>query len=176
MRTQYSVQSGDGLTAVSIENAGEGRYRAQVGEHILELDVRPVGPNQYHVLVGQEAHDVVLVPGQNGEPWLVHWDGTAFPVALLDEQQAARAALSNAARAGAPGGDGAVAIRAPMPGKVVKRLVGAGQVVTAGQGVIVIEAMKMENELRTPVNGSVKEVRVGEGENVEAGEALVLVE
>lgn len=176
MKTQYAVQSSDGLTVVSVETAGEGRYQVQVGEQTLELDVRPVGPNQYHVLVEQEAHDVTLVPGQTGKPWLVHWEGTAFAVSLLDELQAARAALRAAARAGSRGSDGAVAIRAPMPGKVVKRLVDAGQIVTAGQGVIVIEAMKMENELRTPVNGSVKEVRVVEGENVEAGEALILVE
>jgi biotin carboxyl carrier protein len=63
-----------------------------------------------------------------------------------------------------------------MPGKVVKTLVGEGDAVTSGQGIIVIEAMKMENELRAAAEGTVKTICVAEGDNVEAGETLVLIE
>ena len=73
------------------------------------------------------------------------------------------------------GGDGAAAVtvRAPIPGRVVKVLVKTGDVVKAGQTLVVLEAMKMENELRAPRAGTVTEVRGAEGTAVEAGQELV---
>ena len=63
-----------------------------------------------------------------------------------------------------------------MPGKIVKVLVKPGDAVEARQGVVIVEAMKMENELRSPKAGTVSEVRVAEGASVEAGAILVIVE
>jgi biotin carboxyl carrier protein len=71
-------------------------------------------------------------------------------------------------------GDGRVL--APMPGRVVKVLVEPGMAVEARQGVVVVEAMKMENELRAPHAGTVREVRVAEGASVEANAVLVVIE
>jgi biotin carboxyl carrier protein len=65
---------------------------------------------------------------------------------------------------------------APMPGRVVRVLVGPGDAVAARQAVIVVEAMKMENELRSPKAGTVKEVSVTPGTSVEAGRVLVVIE
>ncbi|MGC2696779.1 MAG: biotin/lipoyl-containing protein [Candidatus Angelobacter sp.] len=67
-------------------------------------------------------------------------------------------------------------IRAPMPGKVVRLLATAGSTVEAGQSVIVIEAMKMQNELKAPKSGMVKKINVKEGAAVEAGQTLAEVE
>jgi biotin carboxyl carrier protein len=67
-------------------------------------------------------------------------------------------------------------ITAPMPGKVVRILAGVGDQVEAGQSVIVIEAMKMQNELKAPKNGVMKKINVAEGAAVEAGQALAEVE
>jgi biotin carboxyl carrier protein len=63
-----------------------------------------------------------------------------------------------------------------MPGKVVRVLVSAGDEVSVRQGLVVVEAMKMENELRSPKDGRVKDVRVQAGTSVEAGRVLVVVE
>jgi biotin carboxyl carrier protein len=63
-----------------------------------------------------------------------------------------------------------------MPGKIVKVLVKPGEGVTARQGLVIVEAMKMENELRSPKAGTISEVRVEEGASVEAGAILVIVE
>ena len=71
---------------------------------------------------------------------------------------------------------GAASIKAPMPGRVVRVLVTAGDHVTAKQPVVVVEAMKMENELRTPRDGVVTEVRVSAGVTVESGAVLVVIE
>ena len=75
-----------------------------------------------------------------------------------------------------PDADSIYAIKAPMPGRVVRVLVAAGDRVTARQGVVVVEAMKMENELRTPRDGTVKQVLVAGGTAVETGAVLVLIE
>ena len=74
------------------------------------------------------------------------------------------------------GSAGKAMLTSPMPGKVVKLLVTEGQEVAAGQGVIVVEAMKMENELKSALAGKVKEIFVAEGEVVESGAKLLLVE
>lgn len=74
------------------------------------------------------------------------------------------------------GGSGRAEIRAPMPGKVVKVLVEVGQAVEADQGIVVLEAMKMENELRTPVAGVVTRLEAVVGATVEPGAAVALVE
>ena len=68
-----------------------------------------------------------------------------------------------------------VAIKAPMPGRVVRVLVAAGDRVKTRQGVVVVEAMKMENELRTPRDGTVKEIRVAAGSAVESGAILLVI-
>lgn len=87
-------------------------------------------------------------------------------------------------RGGAPGrrqdsgasAQGPRQITAPMPGKVVRLLVQRGHTVAASQGVVVVEAMKMENELRAPRAGTVAEVKVAEGASVDAGTVLVVIE
>jgi biotin carboxyl carrier protein len=71
---------------------------------------------------------------------------------------------------------GVVSIDSPMPGKVIKILAKEGDEVKEGQGIIVVEAMKMENELKTRKAGKVREIRVREGEAVEAGAKLALIE
>jgi biotin carboxyl carrier protein len=67
-------------------------------------------------------------------------------------------------------------LTAPMPGKVVRILVGEGSVVEAGAGVAVVEAMKMQNELKSPKRGTVRKVLVGEGAAVNAGDVVAIVE
>ncbi|HKW01151.1 MAG TPA: biotin/lipoyl-containing protein [Vicinamibacterales bacterium] len=74
------------------------------------------------------------------------------------------------------GGHGEQRVKAPMPGRVVRVLVKPGDTVAARQGLVVVEAMKMENELTVPRAGRVKEVAVAEGASVEAGRLLVIVE
>jgi len=74
------------------------------------------------------------------------------------------------------GAGGRANITAPMPGKVVRILVAVGDIVTAGQGIVVIEAMKMQNELKSPVEGVVSRLAVAENEGVAAGTVLAVVE
>ncbi len=72
--------------------------------------------------------------------------------------------------------DGLAEIKTAMPGKVVRILVESGAEVEKGDGIIVVEAMKMQNELKSPKDGTVKEIRAAEGHTVNAGEVLVVIE
>ena len=96
--------------------------------------------------------------------------GIRFPAELRDPR-------SLRSRRGADsGGEGPKKIIAPMPGKVVRILAPVGSSVEQGQGVIVIEAMKMQNELKSPKKGTVKKLNISEGSAVEAGQPLAEVE
>ena len=103
---------------------------------------------------------------------IVHVNGIAIPATVRDPRAAWRARGHDAATAA----DGRTDVRAPMPGRVVKVLVKAGDAVTARQGLVVVEAMKMENELRAPKDGRVADVRVKEGMSVDANAVLITVE
>ena len=110
----------------------------------------------------------------NGTPGAfdVHVDGRTIPVQI---RQAG--AFGRQKREGGSAPDtGPQRIVSPMPGKVVRVLVKAGDEVKARQGLVVVEAMKMENELRAARNGRVREVAVTEGQSVDAGAVLMVVE
>jgi biotin carboxyl carrier protein len=100
----------------------------------------------------------------------VHVNGVAVPLIVIDRRHRRRGG-------GGPAGDEARprAVVAPMPGRIVKVLVKPGEAVEARQGLVVIEAMKMENELRAPRAGTVADVRVTEGASVEANAVLVVL-
>ena len=101
--------------------------------------------------------------------WAVTRRGERTEVEVVDERTRHIRSLTGA-------GDrprGPAALKAPMPGLVVRVQVKAGQAVAAGAGVVVLEAMKMENELRAPAAGTVRTVRVAPGEAVEKGQVLV---
>ena len=132
------------------------------------LDAAEIEPGRWSLLFDdqQKSHEVLVRPGQAGG-LTVHVDGAVVPVRLLDPRRRRQAGATG------PGGSGPVRVTAPMPGRVVRVLVTPGQAVTARQGLVVVEAMKMENELRAPRDGTVAELRVREGGTVEAGALLL---
>lgn len=101
-------------------------------------------------------------------------DGWTFRVAVEDE---ARALLRERAGQGGPGPreHGPVIVKAPMPGRVVRLWVAEGDTVEAGQRLLAIEAMKMENEVRAPHAGTIASLGVAAGDSVELGDELLTV-
>jgi biotin carboxyl carrier protein len=164
-------------------------YVGTIGEKEVKVGVREVGVAKFVVTIDGkdflvDAHQVqssvwsvlhesasfeVDVQGRD-EEYEVLIDGDCYKFTLMNEQ---RKALM---RAGGKGSVGKAMVTSPMPGKVVKLLVEEGEEVKIDQGVIVVEAMKMENELKSAVAGKVKEIFVKEGEVVESGAKLLLVE
>ena len=96
-------------------------------------------------------------------------DGYGFDVQIRDPRALVR-------RGNDAGGAGRQSVKAPMPGKVVRVLVAVGDSVEAGQGLVVVEAMKMQNELKSPKTGKVAQLATEMGAAVAAGEVLVVVE
>ena len=97
-------------------------------------------------------------------------DALVIAAEVRDARRATAAAVARTAAGAAPS-----TVRSPIPGRLIKLLVKAGDAVAAGQTVVVLEAMKMENELAAPRAGRVTEVRCAEGAAVEAGQDLVIV-
>jgi biotin carboxyl carrier protein len=106
-----------------------------------------------------------------GDEYRVLVDGRNYRVNLIDER---RVRTSSGLSGG--GVQGRQTVSVPMPGKVIAILVAEGDTVEKGQGLVIVEAMKMENEVRCPIAGEVKEIKVKQGDTVEGGVPLVIVE
>ncbi|HKA88560.1 MAG TPA: biotin/lipoyl-containing protein [Haliangiales bacterium] len=163
------AESGSEEREIVVEPAGEaGRFRVVVGGRERSVDARRIDGTTWSLLVDGEAYVVDVEPGKEGE-LVVDVGGLRVPVKVTDP----RRKLFTFARARETSGP--LEIRAPMPGKIVKVLVKAGDRVTSGQGLLVIEAMKMENELRAPRDGTVDKVLRAEGHAVDRQEVLVVL-
>ena len=126
------------------------------------------GTPLYHLLLGGESWSVAAEPLEGVGRWALGMVGERVEVAVQDERsRGSKPAREQDQRAA----DGTV--RAPMPGLVVRIEVAEGQQVDAGAGLVVVEAMKMENELRAPRSGTVQTVHVAVGQPVEKGASLV---
>jgi pyruvate carboxylase subunit B len=124
------------------------------------------------VTLGTEVHRVVVRPGATRGSYTLWLGGYRFEVEALDERTRAIRELAGAAA----GPKGPAPLVAPMPGLVVRVHVNVGDAVQAGQGLVVMEAMKMENELRAQAAGKVKTVLASPGTAVEKGALLVELE
>jgi biotin carboxyl carrier protein len=128
------------------------------------FSIEPSGPGIFSILIeGRSFQATVLAPGT------IQVNNQIFEVEIFDPRELR-------ARSAAGASSGRQNILAPMPGKVVRLLVSAGDAVEAGQGLIVVEAMKMQNEMKSPKAGVVVEIKTKDGATVAAGEILVVIE
>lgn len=170
----FEVEVNGRTRSVSIERAdGPDRFRVTVDGHTTFVDVQRTGLFGLSLLFPDESHEgvrVSLAPGSTPGELLAYLGGRTVPV-LVNGRRSGRGGADTSA-----GAHGEQKVTAPMPGRVVRVLVAAGDTVEARQPVVVVEAMKMENELRSPKAGQVKEVTVAAGAPVEAGRVLVVIE
>ena len=154
---------------VDIEDLGDGTFALTLGGRRHTVDARVLEHGAVSLLVDARSYDVEL--DESGDEVQVLVDSEVVTVDVADERAVSL-------RAGAAGFSvsGKVVLTAPMPGKVVRVLVVPGAEVTEGQGLVVVEAMKMENELKSPKAGTVVEVFAKEGSAVEANAKLLIVE
>lgn len=124
--------------------------------------------HRWTLLIDNRVEDC-LIYDDAGKTW-VDWRGQVYPVEITDPRQDSL----HSALASRRGGSGS--LKAQMPGKVVKVLIGQGDTVESGQGLVIVEAMKMQNELKAPTSGIVKTCRVVEGQNVNGGDLLFEIE
>ena len=170
--TRLQIAAGGREHAVTIEPDGAGRYRIAIdgGDAVVvdavALDQGDATSWSLRDPATGTVSSVAVSLSATGEGDAVV-DGHQIPVAVVDRRRRGRGGLGVA--------DGEQRIVAPMPGKVIKVLVKPGDTVVARQGLVVVEAMKMENELTAQKPGTVTEVAVTEGSSVEAGRLLVVV-
>lgn len=145
-----------------------GGFVCEVDGARLEGSAHLLEPGVLSLLIAGESYRCLL--DQGGEESAVHIDGQRFAFRVED----ARSLKGRLAHGG--GASGPRSIKAPMPGRVVRLLVEPGAHVEAQQGVLVIEAMKMQNELRSPKAGKVVELRATAGTTVAAGEVLAVID
>lgn len=154
---------------VRVERAGNA-LRVQVGERAYEVDQAAVAPHHWSLLADGEQFEVAVLPRGTGRWWVSSRRGGVL--AEVSDP------LTHLASQGA-GGKGArrrEQVTAYMPGRVVAVLVAAGETVQPGQGVVVLEAMKMQNEIQAEHEGTIKRVCVAPGQAVEGGDLLFELE
>ena len=146
-----------------------GAVECRVDGRLVEMEVKVLQVGVMSVVVAGRQYRCVL-DGDAVAGFSVVVDGRRYGLGVEDPRS-----LPGRRGAGA-GTEGPRAVKAPMPGRVVRVLVAVGDVVAESQGVVVIEAMKMQNELRSPKAGRVVRVAAGVGDTVGSGDVLVVVE
>jgi biotin carboxyl carrier protein len=177
MLRRFSVKIGAKERIVELGLGDDGKTRVIVDGEERAMELVAVEDGAWLVREGH-AQTLAYADGEGGKVGVSLKRGGADPVVVAAEVTEARsAALAALAQQAHRAGDaGPAMVKSPMPGRVVKVLVRAGERIGAGHPVVVVEAMKMENELRAPRAGTVREIRCAEGAAVEAGQDLVVLE
>ncbi|MHB8499969.1 MAG: biotin/lipoyl-containing protein [Candidatus Acidiferrales bacterium] len=172
MNRKFEVQltgpSGKRLRVVELERDAD-RWKITLDGQPVDADAVEIASNALSLLLEGQSYEVRITQSPGG--LLKLQTGLQEFTAEVADPRAWRGR-----RHGALEAEGRQQIVAPMPGKVVRLLVKAGDKVEAGQGLLVVEAMKMQNEIRSPKNGVVERLQVKEGQPVNAGEVLAWVE
>ena len=165
---RYFVRVGDQEIEVALDADIVEVDGVRASAQVTELEGTPVRM----VTIGDEVHRVIARRGATRGRYTLWMDGFRYEVEALDERTKAIRELSGASDAPT----GPAPLIAPMPGMIVRVTVQVGDQVQAGQGLVVMEAMKMENELRASAAGTVKAVLAQPGTAVEKGAILLELE
>ena len=149
----------------------DGRVAAEVGGRVYDLEVRETEPGSYLLLLGAEVYECrVTERAASKEVFEVNVRGHGYAVTVLDPKRLRTGQNSDRHQ------HGVAEILAPMPGKVVRVQLEAGAAVEKGAGIVVVEAMKMQNEMKAPRAGVLVSINVKPGDTVNAGDVLAVVE
>ena len=155
---------------IKIKRDGD-KVFAEVDGRRYELEASMPEPNVYLFKLRAEIFQIFVSPRQSAdEPFSVSAGNHDFAVKIIDPKR-----LRGTGGGGEHAG-GAAEIKTAMPGKLVRVLVEAGAEIKQGDGVLVVEAMKMQNEMKSPKDGIVREIRFAEGATVNAGDILAVIE
>lgn len=167
---RYFANLGGRQRTIDVESLGGAQFRIAVdGKEPMLVDAERLEGHVINMLANDRSYEVDLE--EDGDALNMIVEDELFRLELVDERQ-----LRLQAAGGKSGQEGASVIKAPMPGKIVKVLVSVGQEVAQGQGIVVVEAMKMENELKAPKAGKVASILVTEGQVVDGRAQLATIE
>ena len=167
LEVQLTSRAGKTLRMVELDRTADG-WKISLDGQPVQADAVEIAPNTFSILIDGRSYEIRVAPAPDGS--LKVQAGLQEFTAAANDPRAWRGRKHGAAEA-----EGRQQIVAPMPGKVVRFLVQAGDAIEAGQGLLVVEAMKMQNEIRSPKSGTVERLNVKEGQAVNAGEVLCVV-
>jgi biotin carboxyl carrier protein len=165
LNATYTVDIGARQLTVTLTSDGVLLDGVEVPAAVVQVPGSPI----QMLRLGDTVHELIAHPAEHRGAFTISLDDQRLEVEALDE----RARAVRSLRAAAGGGVGAEPVRAPMPGLVTRILVSLGEEVKAGARLVVMEAMKMENELRAKADGRVRSIAVAPGTAVEKGALLV---
>jgi len=165
---KYSVEIGGSAFEIEVT---DGRVMLNGRVQDVHLSGRPGDPAR-RLVRGHASRPFVVSEGDGRGEWQLTSGGARLQVLVLDPRDTAVRRAGTRRGAGAASGT----VKAPMPGLVLRVLVTKGAEVVQGQGLVVIEAMKMENELKAAGSGVVREVHVAVGDKVERGTVLISIQ
>ncbi|MCY7347880.1 MAG: biotin/lipoyl-binding protein [Pyrinomonadaceae bacterium] len=144
---------------------------AAVDGRVYQLEASEPEPNVYLLKHENKIYQIFVSPNEkSGEPFAASVGNHNFEIKIFDPKS-----LRDVGDAGEHA-DGASEIKTAMPGKLVRILVEKGAEIKKGDGVLIVEAMKMQNEMKAPKDGIVAEIRFSEGATVNAGDVLAIIE
>ena len=159
----------DGKTHRLELTKGNTTWLCKVDDQDIEVDAALTARDVMSVLVGGKAYEIKRERSLQGEIHLII--GSARYAVDVQDPRSLRTRRSAAGTEAGP-----QKLTAPMPGKIVRILVAVGDEVKAGQGIIVMEAMKMQNEMKSPKDGKVQKILTSEGSTVNPGDTLAVIE
>ncbi len=165
----FIAKLGDQTYTVDIEEVGRSLYRLAIDGNEFLVDGKQTGQNNYSLIINHRSFEVDVDTSE--EEYRVLVDGRSYHIHLVDERRMRLGGFQTGIQL-----QGKQEVTVPMAGNVIAVLVAEGDRVDKGQGLVIVEAMKMENEVRSPIDAEIKEVRVKTGQSVEAGETLMVVE
>jgi biotin carboxyl carrier protein len=165
---QLASSSGEKTRVIELERDTAG-WRVILDGRPVAVDAVEIAPNTLSILLDGQSFEISVTPAPDGK--LKLQTGTQeFTAEVIDPR------AWSGRRHGSVEAEGRQQIVAPMPGKVVRLLVKEGDRVEAGQGLLVVEAMKMQNEIRSPKSGTVERILAREGQPVNSGEILAWID
>jgi len=168
LEVQITSPSGKLTRVVELEREAD-CWKIALDSQPIDADIAEIAPHIFSILLNGESHEIRIAAAPDGA--LTLQTGTQeFTAEVIDPRAWSGRRHSHAEL------EGRQQIIAPMPGKVIRVLVQSGERVEAGQGLLVVEAMKMQNEIRSSKTGTVERLLVKEGQPVNAGDVLALVD
>jgi len=165
---KYEVHIAGKTRTVELTRDGA-RWQVSLDGASTDVDAIEIAPGIFSVLLNGESHEIRVAPNPDGT-LTIHDGPNEFKAEVVDPR------AWRGRKHGAVEAEGRQQIVAPMPGKVIRLLVKPGDKVEAGQGLLVVEAMKMQNEVKSPKTGTVEKLLAKESQAVNAGDILAWID
>ena len=165
------IKLGERTANVELISKDGNKVQVSIDNKLYEVDIVMVENGVYSIILGNKSYNIELVRDESGKKYMVNTPYNYFPLEIIDMQAKY---LKNRMKDDIDNTQDR--IFSPMPGKIIKIMVKKGEEVTAGQTLIIVEAMKMQSEYKVKRDSKIKDILVKEGDTVEGNQTLIVLE